>query len=149
NTEGNTKGSGDVDAGDPQWGILSPMEPWSGYAAQTAATGIITSLLPIRPWFAPENEQNLPGNYKTAQDISIVLPPSYDTAPHSSYIVANQDIFSSAQAAVNLTFAKAIYIIYEGFQPREVGTPSATNPAFTFTIAGAPTTAITAANPQV
>jgi hypothetical protein len=149
NTEENTKGSGDVDAGDPQWGILSPMVPWAGYSSQTAATGIITSLLPIRPWFAPENEQNLPGNFKNARDISVVLPPSYDTAPHSSYIIANQEIFSGAQAAVNLTFAKAMYVVYDGFQPREVGTPSAANPAITFSIGGTVVSTITASNPQV
>lgn len=148
-TEENTTGSGDVETGEPQWGILSPMVPWAGYSSQTAATGIVTSLMPIRPWFAPENEQNLPGNFKDSRDITIVIPPSYDTAPHSSFIVANQEIFSSAQAAVNLTFSRAINVIYEGFQPREVGTPSATNPAITFQIGGAATTAITAANPQV
>jgi hypothetical protein len=148
-SEGSSTGSGDVDAGDPQWGILSPMEPWSGYSAQTAATGIITSLLPIRPWFAPENEQTLPGNYKTGRDITIVIPPSYDTAPHSSYIVANQDIFSSSQAAVSPTFAQAIYVIYEGFQPREVGGGGAPLPALTFAIGGGAVGSITAINPQV
>jgi hypothetical protein len=149
NTEGNTTGSGDVDAGDPQWGILSPLEPWAGYSAQTAATGIITSLLPIRPWFAPENEQNQPGNYKTSKDITVVIPPSYDTAPHSSYIIANQDIFSGAQAAVNLTFANAMYVVYDGFQPREVGAPTGAMPTITFSIAGTTVGTITASNPQV
>ena len=148
-TEGNTTGSGDVDAGDPFWGILSPLEPWAGFTAQTPATGIITNLLPIRPWYPPENEQNLPGNYKTSKDITIVIPPSYDTAPHSSYVIANQDTFSSSQAAVNLTFAEAIYVVYDGFQPREVATPTASNPAFTFSIGGAAVTTITASNPQV
>jgi hypothetical protein len=148
-TEENTKGSGDVEVGDPSWGILSPLEPWAGYNAQTAQTGQVTSLWPIRPWFAPENEQNLPGNDKDAKDLSIVIPPSYDTAPHSSYVIANQDTFSSSQAAVNLTFSKAIVVIYEGFQPREVGTPTASNPSFTFSTGGAPVASITAANPQV
>jgi len=111
-TEENSTGSGDVDSGDPRWGILSPLEPWAGFTAQTAATGIITNLLPIRPWFAPENEQNLPGNNKNSRDISVVIPPSYDTAPHSSYIVADQDTFSSSQAAVNLTFSQAFYEVY-------------------------------------
>jgi hypothetical protein len=149
NTEGNTIGSGDVDTGDPQWGILSPLEPWAGYSAQTAATGVVTSLLPIRPWFAPENEQNQPGNYKTSRDITVVIPPSYDTASHSSYIVANQDIFSSAQAAVNLTFAKAIHVVYDGFQPREVGGAGGGMPTITFAIGGVSVNTITASNPQV
>lgn len=83
-SEGNTTGSGDVENGEPFWGILSPLEPWAGFTAQTASTGVITGLLPIRPWFAPENEQNAQGNYKTSQDITVVTPPSYDTAPSGS-----------------------------------------------------------------
>jgi hypothetical protein len=78
-TQENTTGSGDVELGDPFWGILSPLEPWAGFTAQTSETGIITQLLPIRPWFAPENAQNLPENRKTS--LSVVVPPSYDTAP--------------------------------------------------------------------
>ncbi len=149
NTEGNTTGNGDVEFGDPKWGILSPLEPWAGYTAQTPQTGQITNLWPIRPWFAPENEQNLPGNNRNSRDISVVIPPSYDTAPHSSYIIANQDTFSTSQAAVSLTFSKAIYVIYDGFQPREVGMPTAASPSITFSIGGATTSTITAVNPQV
>jgi Common central domain of tyrosinase len=78
-TEGNSKGSGDVEEGEPNWGILSPLEPWANFANQTTATGIVKNIVPIRPWFAPENEQNLPANNKTAKDISIVVPPKYDT----------------------------------------------------------------------
>jgi hypothetical protein len=141
----NTKGSGDVEFGDPNWGILSPLEPWSGYSAQTAATGIITNISPIRPWFAPENQQA----YKDSKDLTIVLPPSYDTATHSSYVIANQDTFSTAQAAVSLTLPSAIVVIYDGFQPRELGTPTLANPAFTFTIGGASVNSISAQNPQV
>jgi Common central domain of tyrosinase len=149
NTEESSIGSGDVENGDPKWGILSPLEPWAGYTAQTPQTGQISDLWPIRPWFAPENEQNLPGNNKNSRDITVVIPPSYDTAPHSSYVIANQDTFSSSQVAVNLTFPTAIYVVYDGFQPREVGTPTASNPTITFSIGGAPVATITAANPQV
>ena len=148
-TQENSQGSGDAEFGDPNWGILSPLEPWAGLAAQTAATGTIANITPVRPWFAPENEQNQPGNIKDAKDLSVVIPPSYDTAPHSSYVIANQDTFSSAQAAVNLTFATALYVIYDGFQPREVGTPSATHPTITFAIGGNPVATMTAANPRV
>ena len=80
-TESNTTGSGSVEFGDPFWGILSPLEPWAGYNAQTPATGEIADLWPIRPWFAPENEQNLPEKHKNSKDITVVIPPSYDTAP--------------------------------------------------------------------
>jgi hypothetical protein len=148
-TQENSTGSGDVEFGDPNWGILSPLEPWAGLNAQTMATGTVTRLWAIRPWFAPENEQNQPGNNKNSKDISVVLPPSYDTAPHSSYIIGNQDTFSSSQAAVNLTFSKAIYVVYEGFQPREVGGGAAPLPSITFSIAGNPVATITASNPQV
>jgi hypothetical protein len=141
----NTQGSGDVEFGDPNWGILSPLEPWSGYSAQTAATGIISNLWPIRPWFPPENQQA----YKDAKDLTVVIPPSYDTAVHSSYVIANQDTFSSTAAAVNPTFSRALYVVYDGFQPREVGTPTVTNPSFTFSIGGATVTSIKALNPQV
>lgn len=34
----------------------------------------------MRKWFAPENEQNQPGNKKNSKDISVVTPPKYDTA---------------------------------------------------------------------
>jgi hypothetical protein len=148
-TESNTTGNGDVEFGDPFWGTLSPLEPWAGYDAQTPATGEITNLWPIRPWFAPENEQNQPGNNKNSRDITIVIPPSYDTAPHSSYIIADQDTFATSQAAVSLTFAKAIAVVYEGFQPREVGSPTAAQPVITFSIGGTATSKITAVNPEV
>lgn len=75
-TQENSKGSGDIEIGEPNWGILSPLEPWAGPAAQTAETGIITNMWPIRPWFAPENEFS----NKNPKDPSIVIPPRYDTS---------------------------------------------------------------------
>jgi Common central domain of tyrosinase len=144
-------GKDNVEVGEPYWGIQLPLAPWAGFAAQTQ----MTHVWPVRPWAPapagqpPEDEENLPGNNQISTDITIVIPPSYDTAPHSSYIVANQDIFSSAQAAVNLTFASAINVVYEGFQPREVGAPGAAMPSFAFTIAGVATSKITAVNPRV
>jgi Common central domain of tyrosinase len=140
-----------VEVGEPYWGIQLPLAPWAGFAAQTQ----MTHVWPVRPWAAapagqpPEDEENQPGNNKISTDITVVIPPSYDTAPHSSYIIANQDIFSGAQAAVNLTFANAMYVIYEGFQPREVGAPTGAMPTITFSIAGATVGTITASNPQV
>jgi hypothetical protein len=83
-TEENTTGSGDVEFAEADWGILSPLEPWAGYTAQTAQTGEVTRLWPIRPWFAAENQQIQPVlNNKNAKDLSIVIPPSYDTAPQT------------------------------------------------------------------
>jgi len=144
-------GKDDVEVGEPYWGIQLPLAPWAGFAAQTK----MLHSWPVRPWAAapagqpPEDQQNLPGNDKISTDITVVIPPSYDTAPHSSYVVANQDIFSSSQAAVSLTFASAINVIYEGFQPREVGAPGAAMPSFAFSIAGVATSKITAVNPRV
>lgn len=138
-------GDNDVEVGEPFWGIQLPLAPWAGFAAQTQ----MVDVWPVRPWATPENEQNLPGNNQISTDISVVIPPSYDTAPHSSYVIANQDSFSTAQAAVNLTFLAAICVIYDGFQPRELGTPTALNPAITFRAGGVNLTSISAKNPQV
>jgi hypothetical protein len=76
--EGNSMGSGDVEdegVDEANWGILSPIEPWAGFMAQTPTTGIVKNTWPIRPWYTPENEQCT----KSARDISIVIPPRYDT----------------------------------------------------------------------
>jgi Common central domain of tyrosinase/von Willebrand factor type A domain len=77
----NTIGSGDVESGAPQWGILSPLEPWAGPAAQTATTGVITNVHETRPWATPENEQNLAANEKDSKHPTVVKPPCYDTNP--------------------------------------------------------------------
>lgn len=145
--EGSTVMAGreDVEVGEPYWGIQLPLAPWAGFAAQT----LMKDSWPVRPWAAPENEQSLPGNNQISTDITLVIPPSYDTAPHSSYVIANQDSFSTAQAAVNLTFPAAICVIYDGFQPRELGTPTAANPAVTFSAGGVALNSISAKNPQV
>ncbi|RPF31751.1 tyrosinase family protein [Streptomyces sp. TLI_185] len=73
---GNTTGSGDVTSEHPKWGILSPLEPWSGPDAQTSATGVITNVVKTRPWCAPEKL----ASFKDSLDPSIVTPRSYDTA---------------------------------------------------------------------
>ncbi len=71
-------GDDDVDSLRPWWGILSPEEPWAGGgSAQTPATGIINNVASVRPWDAPENQQV----FKDSRDPSLVIPPSYDTAP--------------------------------------------------------------------
>ena len=80
-TYSSTKGAGDVMSGGPQWGILSPLEPWAGPAAQTDATGIVTNVKHTRPWAAPENEQNLLENRKDSKHSTVVKPSCYDTNP--------------------------------------------------------------------
>jgi len=82
-TQENSRGSGDVEDEShnaANWGILSPLEPWAGWDAQTSETGIVAHVWPMRPWFAPENEQNQPGNNKNSKDSSVITPPRYDTA---------------------------------------------------------------------
>jgi Common central domain of tyrosinase len=74
----NSQGSGDVKSGAPFWGILSPMEPWAGDAAQTVATGIVVNVQATRPWAPPENEQLKPENKKDSKHPSIVAPPRYE-----------------------------------------------------------------------
>jgi hypothetical protein len=73
----NTKGTGDVATGAPNWGILSPLEPWAGPEAQNSTTGVIANVRATRPWYAPENEQVV----KNCKHPSVVYPPRYDTNP--------------------------------------------------------------------
>jgi len=139
-SESSSTGSGDVEFGDPNWGILSPLEPWAGLGAQNASTGTITSLWAIRPWFAPENEQNLPANQKNSRDPSVLFPPSYDTAPHSAYIVNQVDSFSDTQVQNQAAYPGALLLIYDGFTLNELGgaPPPAPALAVTFDAAGGP-----------
>jgi len=120
-SESNSTGSGDVEFGEPKWGILSPLEPWAGLNAQNAQTGTVTNLWAIRPWFAPENEQNLPGNNKNSRDPSVVTPPSYDTVPHSAYIIHEVDTFSDSQVQNQASYPGALLLIYDGFTLNELG----------------------------
>lgn len=74
-TDSNSQGSGDVATGHPFWGILSPLEPWAGPAAQLPSTGVITNVQATRPWASPENLQAV----KDSRHPTIVAPPLYDT----------------------------------------------------------------------
>jgi hypothetical protein len=82
-TQAATEGNGDVATGEPNWGILSPLEPWAGPAAQNATTGVIANVRATRPWAAPESEQLHPANQKDSRHPSVVKPPLYDTNPTS------------------------------------------------------------------
>jgi len=73
--DSNSQGNGDVQSGAPFWGILSPLEPWAGPAAQLPSTGVIANVQATRPWFAPENQQVV----KDSTHPSVVAPPLYDT----------------------------------------------------------------------
>jgi len=110
-------GQGDVQSGAAWWGFKSPMEPWAGPAAQTAATGIIANVVPVRPWAAPENQQV----YKDSRDLTIVFPPSYDTVPHSAYFILDRSNFSAVEVQSQTAFAGAMTLICDGFTTNELG----------------------------
>ena len=74
-TQTNSTGSGTVASTVPNWGILSPLEPWSGPTAQTTATGIIPDVVPVHPWKTGSPQIV----YKDSRHTSIVNPPLYDT----------------------------------------------------------------------
>lgn len=135
-----SKGSGDVQSGAPFWGILSPLEPWAGAAAQNSTTGIVANVQATRPWASPENEQNLPQNQKDSRDPTVVFPPSYDTVPHSAYFILDRNIFSSYEVAATTSYPAAMALIYDGFTPNELGGNPPAPPTFTITFdsAGGP-----------
>jgi len=112
-------GDDDVSSLRPWWGILSPQEPWAGPGdtAQTGATGKIKNVKSVRPWAAPENEQQ----FKDSRDPTIVFPPSYDTVPHSAYFIFDRSAFSSYEVAASQSYPAAITLIYDGFTPNELG----------------------------
>jgi hypothetical protein len=150
-------GDDDVSSLHPWWGILSPEEPWAGPSAQTKTTGIILNVKSVRPFAPPENQQI----FKDSRDPSIVVPPSYDTAPHSSYFIVNRDTFSNSEIALisgvptfpygPATSASAFYVVYDGFEPKELGvtsTPLPTVPPNLPTFAFTSASHITAVNPS-
>ena len=88
--------------------VNSAMEPWNGA---------------IEPWTtSPE--------LVIAKDV-VADPPSYDTAPHSSYMIVDRDTFSLDEVDTLLaanptaTFGRALKVVYEGFRPDELGAPTA------------------------
>jgi Common central domain of tyrosinase len=148
-SDGNSTGSGDVSTLHPNWGIRSPLEPWAGPGVQTTATGIISNVVAVRPWVpgAPPDNQQV---FKDSRDLTVVIPPSYDTAPHSSYIVTDRDTFSTYELESVLSYPQSFYVIYDGFTPNELGLPGPT-PAISFLDApnGTSIGSISAVNPVV
>ena len=126
------------------------IQPWAGIIGGVA--GNPQNGMPgtdLNPWKSDASQQaHVPYN-----DPSVIIPPSYDTAPHSSYIIVNQDTFSTSQIATlgtPATISKAFYLVYDGFEPKELGVTTTPLPAvppnlpsFTFTGAGS----ISAINP--
>jgi hypothetical protein len=98
------------------------VQPWAGIASDgTVQTG-------LNPWKSDTSQQaHIPYN-----DPSVIIPASYDTAQHSSYIIVNQDTFSSSQVATlgsPAVVSKAFYVVYEGFEPKELGATTTPLPA--------------------
>ena len=116
------------------------VQPWAGITGGNADP--LQNGLPgtdLNPWKSDVSQQaHIPYN-----DPSVIIPPNYDTAPHSSYIIVNQDTFSTSQVATlgsPATVSKAFYIVYDGFEPKELGVtttplPSVPSnlPSFVFT----------------
>ena len=136
----------------PPWdgtpGILlaNPLVPWvpGSIADNGANDGFINSVGGLIP-----NHQIVS---KTAKDPTVVIPASYDTAVHASYIIVNRDTFSTSEINTGkLTYRNAFYMVYDGFTPKELkatppGTP--TNlPTFKFAGASKITAAISTINP--
>lgn len=119
------------------------VQPWAGVdSGGTVQTD-------LNPWKSDVSQQaHIPYN-----DPSVIIPRSYDTAPHSSYIIVNQDTFSTSQIATlgsPALVSKAFYVVYDGFEPKELGVTTTPLPAVpptlpTFTFTGA--ASISAVNP--
>ncbi len=77
--------------------------------------------------------------------------PHFDAAPHSSFVISNRDTFSTAEIGISLSYPNAFFVVYDGFTPEEVGTPTGTRPAIAFTDAqtGTPLSSISAQNPSL
>ena len=101
---------------DPNSSVNKPLGPWDG------SEGLF-------PW----NPAGGQSQVKTSKDPSIIVPPSYDTVPHTSFIVTDRDTFSSYEVEATANYPKAFYVLYDGFAPQELGSPvSAPTIAFTF-----------------
>jgi hypothetical protein len=73
-TDIKSKGEGDVEQGEPFWGILSPLEPWATPEAQNSGTGIVKNVHVTRPWTPKfENRQYVKDSR------AVVIPGRYDT----------------------------------------------------------------------
>jgi len=139
-----------VDDGLPSTYFDEWVQPWAGIIGGVVGDPLNgTPGTDLNPWKSDASQQaHIPYN-----DPRIIIPPSYDTAPHSSYFIANQDTFSTSQIGTlgsPATVSKAVYLIYEGFEPKELGVTTTPLPAVppnlpTFAFTGA--SSISAVNP--
>jgi hypothetical protein len=119
------------------------IQPWAGVdSGGTLQTN-------LNPWKDNINNQRAPTPYN---DPSIIIPASYDTAVHASYIIVNRDTFSTSEINTGkLTYQNVFHVVYDGFTPEELlATPPAIPanlPSLTFTGASKITAAISTMNP--
>ncbi|RZI40498.1 hypothetical protein EGT07_22925 [Herbaspirillum sp. HC18] len=119
---------------DRLWAMWQRAQPWRldpskiyGDAGKSPTSSVNTTLGPwdgsegLFPW----NPAGGQSQAKTARDPSIIMPPSYDTVPHTSFIVTDRDTFSSYEVEATANYPKAFYVIYDGFAPQELGSPIA------------------------
>jgi Common central domain of tyrosinase len=110
------------------------LNPNTTYGQAGGAASINATL---GPWDGSENlfPWTMAGGQiqsKTSKDPSVVLPPSYDTVPHSSFIITDRDTFSVYEVESTANYPRAFYVIYDGFAPNELGSPIAP-PTLSFT----------------
>jgi hypothetical protein len=116
-----------ADKGLPADYFAELVQPWAG----VDNAGIPRT--DLNPWRS-DPTQRTPINYL---DPSLITPPAYDTAPHSSMLVTDRDTFSAAEVLTTSSFPRAFYVLYDGFAPDELGTPvTAPSIAFHFDTAG-------------
>jgi Common central domain of tyrosinase len=121
-TTGTSRAYGNIlsDTGNPSNYFDELVMPWAG------VTGIHTT--DLEPWNSDVSSR-INVSYK---DPSIIIPGSYDTAPHSSYIVTERDHFSTYELQTTLVYPQAFQVIYDGFTPDEIGLPGAVSPTISF-----------------
>lgn len=100
-----------ADTGNPSSYFDEFVEPWAGQSGGTT----------LEPWRSDPSKRILV-HYK---DAAIIIPASYDTSPHSSYIVTERDTFSTYELQTTLSYPQAFQVIYDGFTPDEIGLPGA------------------------
>jgi hypothetical protein len=106
------------------------VQPWAGGAGNTD----------LEPWRSDVSQQI----HVTYKDPQIIIPPSYDTAVHSAYVVTDRDTFSSVELESALSYPQAFYVIYDGFTPAELGGATPTISFHDGSITGATISSISA-----
>jgi len=102
-----------ADTGNPSNYFDELVQPWAGVRLDHVVD------TDLEPWRSDVSKR-ISVSYR---DPSIIIPHSYDTAPHSSYIVTERDTFSTVELQTTLTYPEAFQVIYDGFTPDAIGLP--------------------------